>query len=79
MQTIVLIISLKEIKQISSFSRYGCCQQTRWNFIQPIIDFGGGGLGKTHLAHAIGVKLKINIQKTVLYISAEIFTQQYIR
>jgi chromosomal replication initiator protein len=50
---------------------------TRWNFIQPIIDFGGGGLGKTHLAHAVELKI-IPEKKTVLYISAEIFTQQYI-
>jgi chromosomal replication initiator protein len=41
--------------------------------------FGGVGLGKTHLAHAIGVEIKDKFpEKTVLYISAEIFTQQYI-
>ena len=35
--------------------------------------------GKTHLAHAIGVEIKDKYpEKTVLYISAEIFTQQYI-
>ncbi|MEK9614461.1 MAG: chromosomal replication initiator protein DnaA, partial [Flavobacteriaceae bacterium] len=45
----------------------------------PLLIFGGVGLGKTHLAHAIGVEIKENYQdKTVLYISAEKFTQQYI-
>ena len=45
----------------------------------PLLIFGGVGLGKTHLAHAIGVDIKDkHPEKTVLYISAEKFTQQYI-
>jgi len=45
----------------------------------PLLIFGGVGLGKTHLAHAIGVEIKDKYpEKTVLYISAEVFTQQYI-
>jgi chromosomal replication initiator protein len=45
----------------------------------PLLIFGGVGLGKTHLAHAIGVDIKEKYpEKTVLYISAEKFTQQYI-
>lgn len=45
----------------------------------PLLIFGGVGLGKTHLAHAIGVEIKDKYpEKTVLYISAESFTQQYI-
>jgi len=45
----------------------------------PLLIFGGVGLGKTHLAHAIGVNVKEKFpEKTVLYISAEKFTQQYI-
>ncbi len=45
----------------------------------PLLVFGGVGLGKTHLAHAIGVDVKDKYpEKTVLYISAEKFTQQYI-
>ena len=45
----------------------------------PLMIFGGVGLGKTHLAHAIGVDIKERYpDTTVLYISAEKFTQQYI-
>jgi len=45
----------------------------------PLLIFGGVGLGKTHLAHAIGVDIKDKYpEKTVLYISDEKFTQQYI-
>ncbi|MBC8756119.1 chromosomal replication initiator protein DnaA [Kordia sp. YSTF-M3] len=45
----------------------------------PLLIFGGVGLGKTHIAHAIGVDIKDKYpEKMVLYISAEKFTQQYI-
>ena len=45
----------------------------------PLLIYGGVGLGKTHLAHAIGVDIKQKYpEKTVLYISAEKFTQQYV-
>jgi len=45
----------------------------------PLLIYGGVGLGKTHLVHAIGVNIKKRYpDKTVLYISAEKFTQQYI-
>ncbi len=45
----------------------------------PLLIFGGVGLGKTHLAHAIGVDIKEKYpEKTVLYISSEKFTQQFI-
>src|SRR5690606_1434403 len=45
----------------------------------PLLIFGGVGLGKTHLAHAIGVEIKEkHPEKTVLYISSEVFTQQFV-
>ena len=45
----------------------------------PLLIYGGVGLGKTHLAHAIGVEIKDKYpDKTVLYISSEKFTQQFI-
>ncbi len=45
----------------------------------PLLIYGGVGLGKTHLSHAIGVEIKDKYpEKTVLYISSERFTQQFI-
>ena len=45
----------------------------------PLFIFGGVGLGKTHLAHALGVDIKEKYpKKKVLYVSAEKFTQQFI-
>ncbi len=45
----------------------------------PLLIYGGVGLGKTHLAHAIGVEIKEKYpDKIVLYISAEKFSQQFV-
>jgi chromosomal replication initiator protein len=45
----------------------------------PLLIYGSVGLGKTHLAHAIGIQIKNDFpNKTVLYVSSEKFTQQYI-
>ncbi len=45
----------------------------------PLLIYGGVGLGKTHLAHAIGIEVKDRYpEKTVLYVSAEKFTSQFI-
>lgn len=45
----------------------------------PLLIYGGVGLGKTHLAHAIGIEIKDRYpEKTVLYVAAEKFTQQFI-
>lgn len=45
----------------------------------PLMIFGDVGLGKTHLAHAIGNEvLKTQSDKTVLYVSSEHFTNQFI-
>jgi chromosomal replication initiator protein len=44
----------------------------------PLMIFGGVGLGKTHLTHAIGNHIKaIYEKKTVLYVSSEKFINQY--
>ncbi len=45
----------------------------------PLLLYSTVGLGKTHLSHAIGIQIKNTFpDKTVLYISSEQFTQQYI-
>ncbi len=45
----------------------------------PLLIYGGVGLGKTHLAHAIGLQIKYkHPAKTVLYVSSEKFTHQFI-
>lgn len=45
----------------------------------PLLLYGGVGLGKTHLAQAIGIEIKSKYPgKTVLYVSSERFMHQYI-
>lgn len=45
----------------------------------PLLIYSDVGLGKTHLAHAIGIQVKTNFpEKTVLYVPTEQFIAQYI-
>lgn len=44
----------------------------------PFFIYSETGLGKTHLAHAIGLEIKANFpDKVVLYVSSDLFFQQY--
>jgi chromosomal replication initiator protein len=44
----------------------------------PLFVYGSSGLGKTHLAQAIGIKVKeLHPEKTVLYVNANRFQTQY--
>ncbi|MFO7872926.1 MAG: chromosomal replication initiator protein DnaA [Bacteroidales bacterium] len=45
----------------------------------PLLIYSGNGLGKTHLAHAIGIEVKNHYpEQTVLYVTVEQFTNQFI-
>jgi len=45
----------------------------------PLLIYGGVGLGKTHLANSIGIEIKKNFpNKTVLYVQSEKFCHQFV-
>ncbi len=49
------------------------------NSYNPLFIYGGPGMGKTHLAQAIGIEIKEKFpDKVVLYVSANRFMTQYI-
>lgn len=50
--------------------------QTSFN---PMFIYGGVGVGKTHIAHAIGLEVKRQFpEKVVVYLSSEKFIQQFV-
>ncbi len=49
------------------------------NTFNPLFLYGGSGLGKTHLAQAIGLEVKRKFpEKIVLYVTANVFMTQYV-
>ncbi|MBR2298810.1 MAG: chromosomal replication initiator protein DnaA [Bacteroidales bacterium] len=49
------------------------------NAFNPLFLYGGSGLGKTHLAQAIGLEIKNRYpDKIVLYVTANVFMTQYV-
>jgi chromosomal replication initiator protein len=57
--------------------RVACNSQVQFN---PLFLYGGVGLGKTHLMHAIAAEIRARApERRVLYLSAEKFMYQFIR
>jgi chromosomal replication initiator protein len=57
---------------------YAVSQKPGGTAFNPLVLFGGVGLGKTHLAQAIGNEVKQNFpNKTVLYVQSEKFMNQF--
>jgi len=57
---------------------FAVAQNPGTSSFNPLLIYGGVGLGKTHLAHAIGVKTKeLHPDLAVLYVNSEQFLQQF--
>ncbi|MCH8556047.1 MAG: chromosomal replication initiator protein DnaA [Schleiferiaceae bacterium] len=67
-----------DCNRLARSAGYAVAEKPGGTSFNPLLLYGGVGLGKTHLAHAIGIGIKDKYpEKTVLYVSAEKFTQQF--
>lgn len=68
-----------DCNRLARSAGYAVANKPGGTAFNPLLIYGGVGLGKTHLAHAIGIEIKIQSpNKTVLYVSSEKFTHQFI-
>jgi chromosomal replication initiator protein len=68
-----------DCNRLARSAGYAVAQNPGGTSFNPLLIYGGTGLGKTHLAHAIGIEIKKNFpNKTVLYVPAEKFTTQFV-
>jgi|MDSX01.1.fsa_nt_gb chromosomal replication initiator protein len=68
-----------ECNQLARSAGFAVATKPGTNSFNPLVIYGGTGLGKTHLAQAIGNQIKqIHNNKTVLYVQSEKFTNQFI-
>ena len=67
-----------ECNRLARAAGYAVAERPGTTAFNPLLIYGGVGLGKTHLANAIGILTKENHpDKTVLYVTSEQFHVQY--
>lgn len=67
-----------ECNRLARAAGYAVAEKPGNTCFNPLMLHGGVGLGKTHLANAIGLQTKeLHPEKTVLYVTSEQFMQQY--
>ncbi|MFO8086380.1 MAG: chromosomal replication initiator protein DnaA [Bacteroidales bacterium] len=68
-----------DCNRLARSAGYAVGQNPGKTAFNPLFIYSKVGLGKTHLANAIGIQVKNNFpEKTVLYVSAEQFVNQFI-
>ncbi|WP_343787128.1 chromosomal replication initiator protein DnaA [Wandonia haliotis] len=68
-----------DCNRLARSAGYAVANKPGGTAFNPLLIYGGVGLGKTHLAHAIGIEIKNNNpNKTVLYVGSEKFAHQFI-
>ena len=68
-----------DCNRLARSAGFAVAQRSGVTSFNPLMLYGGVGLGKTHLIQAIGNYIRNNSpQKTVLYVSSEKFTNQFI-
>ncbi|MDR0606328.1 MAG: chromosomal replication initiator protein DnaA [Bacteroidales bacterium] len=68
-----------ECNRLARSAGYAIAEEPGKTVFNPLFVYSNVGLGKTHLAHAIGLEAKLkNPGLIVLYVDAETFIQQYV-
>ncbi len=68
-----------ECNRLARSAGYAVSKKPGGTSFNPLMLYGATGLGKTHLAHAIGIEIKDNYpEKTVLYVRSDTFRTQFI-
>ena len=68
-----------ECNRLARAAGYAIAENPGKTAFNPLFLYSSVGLGKTHLAHAIGLETKARFPDlTVLYVDAETFIQQYV-
>ncbi len=69
-----------DCNRLARAAGYAVAKKPGVTSFNPLMIYGGVGLGKTHLVHAIGNEIKSNLDnKFVLYVSSEKFINQFIK
>ena len=68
-----------DCNRLARSAGYAVANKPGGTAFNPLLIYGGVGLGKTHLSHAIGIEIKNQYpNKTVLYVRSEEFVHQFI-
>ncbi|MCG8477097.1 MAG: chromosomal replication initiator protein DnaA [Cytophagales bacterium] len=70
-----------DCNRLARSAGFAVAQKPGITSFNPLMVYGGVGLGKTHLVQAIGNEIKNNLElsnKFILYVSSEKFTNQFI-
>lgn len=68
-----------DCNRLARSAGYAVANKPGGTAFNPLLIYGGVGLGKTHLANAIGIEIKNKFpNKTVLYVNSEKFVHQFI-
>lgn len=68
-----------DCNRLARSAGFAVAQKPGGTSFNPLLLYGGVGLGKTHLAHAIGIEVKDRFpNKTVLYVPSDRFMHQFV-
>ena len=68
-----------DCNRLARSAGFAVAQKPGGTSFNPLLIYGNSGIGKTHLANAIGIEIKNNFpDKTVLYVQSEKFMHQFV-